>query len=73
MKLTNPATCALLEYASENNYMVELRSYCAVVDGFHGNQVFIVHELPLPLIYNGKFETECLITPEDFKRLFAKR
>lgn len=73
MNLSNPVICELLAYASNNNYCVELRSYAAVVDGFHGKSVFVVDNDPFPLIYHGEFEMDCIITPEDFKRLFAKR
>ncbi|ECG5640453.1 hypothetical protein E1K64_01530 [Salmonella enterica subsp. enterica serovar Poona] len=73
MNLSNPVICELLAYASNNNYCVELRSYAAVVDGFYGSQVFIVDNNPSPLIYSGAFQADCLITPDDFKRLFAKR
>lgn len=73
MNLSNPVICELLAYASNNNYCVELRSYAAVVDGFHGNPVFVVDNNPFPLIYKGAFDTDCIITPDDFKRMFAKR
>ncbi|ENE8565371.1 hypothetical protein ABN789_001205 [Salmonella enterica] len=73
MNLSNPVVCALLQHASNNKYLVELRSYCAVVKDFHGKRVFIVDDNPSPLIYNGVFETDCIITQEDFKRLFAKK
>lgn len=73
MNLSNPAVCELLAYASNNNYCVELRSYAAVVDGFHGNPVYVVDDNLHPLIYKGAFETDCIITPEDFKRMFVKR
>lgn len=82
MRLANPVVCELLQYASDNNYVVELRSHYAVVDGFHGNQVFITERCHVEndgnlgfsgIIYNGEFEDSCIITPDEFKRLFAKR
>lgn len=82
MRLVNPVVCELLQYASNNNYVVELRPHYAVVDGFHGNQVFITEGYCVKndgefgfteLIYNGEFEDSCIITPEYFKRMFAKR
>ncbi|EEC5203181.1 hypothetical protein GJM11_25455 [Salmonella enterica] len=73
MNLSDPVICELLAYASNNNYCVELRSYCAVVDGLHGQPVYIVDHNPVPLIYKGDFDTDFIITSEEFKRLFAKR
>lgn len=73
MNLSNPVICELLTYASNNNYCVELRCFFAVVDGFHGQPFYIVDYNPAPLIYKGAFEVDCIITPEEFKRLFAKR
>lgn len=82
MRLVNPVVCELLQYASDNNYVVELRPHYAVVDGFHGNQVFITDGFHVhtdnshifgECIFNGKFEDSCIIMLEDFKRMFAKR
>lgn len=73
MNLKNPAICDLLQYASNNNYCVELRWSYAVVDGLHGHQVFVVDDNPNTLIYVGEFEMSCLISPDEFKRLFARR
>lgn len=73
MNLANKKVCELLQYASNNNYCVELRWSYAIVDGFHGKQVFIVDDNPNVLIYSGEFEVSCLISPDEFKRMFAKR
>ncbi|HCL4784272.1 TPA: hypothetical protein N2E47_002178 [Salmonella enterica] len=73
MNLSNPEVRELLQYASNNNYCVELGTHYAVVDGFHGNQVIVVDNYPYPLIYAGAVSEECLILPAEFKRLFAKR
>ncbi|EDK1585466.1 hypothetical protein AH783_03820 [Salmonella enterica subsp. enterica serovar Rubislaw] len=73
MNLKNPVVCDLLQYASNNNYCVELCWNYAVVDGFHGKRVFIVEDIPNPSIYAGEFDETCLISPDDFKRMFAKR
>lgn len=85
MNLSNRSVCEVLEYASNNNYVVELRPNCAVIDGFHGNQFFVIEQrveinlmdstryASFAAIYNGKIEDSCIITIEEFKRLFVKR
>lgn len=73
MNLKNPVVCDLLQYASNNNYCVELCWNYAVVDGFHGKQVFVVDDNPGVLIYAGEIDKSCLISPDEFRRLFAER
>ncbi|ECO1010168.1 hypothetical protein AA464_08555 [Salmonella enterica subsp. enterica serovar Newport] len=85
MNLKNQHICNLLQYASDNNYCVELRPDCAVIDGFHGEIVFVVFQpekgkgwknffnySPV-LIYKGEIKEDCLISCFEFKRLFDKR
>ncbi|ELG3534905.1 hypothetical protein RN068_004759 [Salmonella enterica] len=85
MNLKNLVICDLLQYASDNNYCVELRTNCAVVDGFHGESVTIyVNEVNSAIkanfshcsvVYIEKSNNEKgrFISPEQFKRMFAKR
>ncbi|ECW6490593.1 hypothetical protein AH814_22260 [Salmonella enterica subsp. enterica serovar Rubislaw] len=85
MNLSNLVVCELLQYASNNNYCVELRPCSAVIDGFHGESVTIsVNEVVAAresnfshctIVYIQKSNNEKgkFISPEQFKRMFAKR
>lgn len=85
MNLRHSLICELLQYASDNNYCVELRPDCAVIDGFYGESVFILcnehhvkrsgdfHFLYSVRIYKGEIKVGCTITLAEFKRMFAKR
>ncbi|EJF5827083.1 hypothetical protein M8W91_001516 [Salmonella enterica] len=85
MNLKNQLICNLLQYASDNNYFVELRTDCAVVDGLHGFPVYVVFQpekgkgwknffnySPV-LIYKGEIKEGCQISYFEFKRIFARR
>ncbi|HAT1685024.1 TPA: hypothetical protein I8Y21_005853 [Klebsiella oxytoca] len=73
MKLSNPELRKLIEYASDNGYCVDVCFNYARVDGVYGNPVFIHNSLDGFIIYKGRIEEERFITPDEFKRLFAKR
>ncbi|EIN7839423.1 hypothetical protein LPF32_000764 [Salmonella enterica] len=85
MNLKNLFICHLLQYASDNNYFVELRPDCAVIDGLHGLPVYVVFQpvkgnswnniftsAPL-IIYKGEIKEGCQISFFEFKRIFARR
>lgn len=73
MNLENKQIRELLEHASNNHFEVSLLSHCAVAEYSHGSRVFIKEDANgFFFIYKGVTHDSCLITPEEFKELFAK-
>lgn len=73
MNLENKQIRELVAYASNNGFYVTIFSHCAMSEYAHGSRVFIKEGSNGIFIYKGVTHDSCLILPEDFKQLFAKR